>query len=70
MECEQYVSGFTDLYVDSGMAKNDNVYLPKQNQADEIRWAFMRWAHQHFDQRGIAAVEGLMATLKARFKYK
>jgi len=70
MECEQYVSGFTDLYLRSGMAKKDNVCLPKQNQADEIRWAFMRWAHKNFDKRDQPAVTGLIATLKARFKCK
>ena len=70
MECEQYVSGFTDLYVRSGMAKKDNVCLPSQNLADEIRWAFMRWAHENFGKRDQPAVEGLIATLKARFKCK
>ncbi|MFQ5765201.1 MAG: Rap1a/Tai family immunity protein [Rhodospirillales bacterium] len=70
MECEQYVSGFTDLYVQSGMAKADKVCLPKQNQADEIRWAFMRWAHQNFDKRNIPAVDGLIATLRKAFKCK
>lgn len=68
MECEQYVSGFTDLYLQSGMAKAKKVCLPKQNQADEIRWAFMRWAHSNFDKRDMPAVDGLLATLKAHFK--
>jgi len=36
-------------------------------RADEIRWAFMRWAHDNFDQRDIPAVDGLIATPKARF---
>ncbi len=70
MECEQYVSGFTHLYLSSGMAKENNVCLPEQNQADEIRWAFMRWAHENFDQRDMPAVKGLMATLESRFKCK
>ena len=28
----------------------------------------MRWAHEHFDERDMPAVDGLVATLKARFK--
>ena len=67
MECEQYVTGFTDLYVTSGMAAADNVCLPKQNVPDEIRWAFMRWVYENFDQRNMPAVDGLLATLKSRF---
>lgn len=67
MECEQYVNGFTHLYLLSGLAKRDKVCLPEQNQADEIRWEFMRWAHENFDERDRPAVEGLIATLKSRF---
>ncbi len=69
MECEQYVSGFTDLYIRAGLDKQDKVCLPPEgNRADEVRWAFMRWAHDNFDQRGMPAVDGLKATLQARFK--
>ncbi len=67
MECEQYVNGFTHLYLHSGMAKADNVCLPAQNTPDEVRWAFMRWAHDNFNDRDIPAVEGLIRTLKERF---
>ena len=71
MECEQYVSGFTDLYIRAGLDKRDKVCLPPEgNRADEVRWAFMRGAHDNFDQRGMPAVDGLQATLKARFKCK
>ena len=71
MECEQYVSGFTDLYIRAGLDKQDKVCLPPEgNRADEVRWAFMRWAHDNFDQRGMPAVDGLKATLLARFKCK
>ena len=52
------------------MAKSDKVCLPEQNQADEIRWAFMRWAHENFGDRDQPAVEGLMATLKTHFACK
>lgn len=69
MECEQYVSGFTDLYIRAGLDKQDKVCLPAGgNRADEIRWAFMRWAHDNFDQRGMPAVDGLKATIQSRFK--
>ena len=68
-ECEQYISGFTDAYVlltDNGKA--DNVCLPPDgNRADEIRWAFMRWAHENYGQREQPAAEGLMAVIKSKF---
>ena len=68
LECEQYVAGFTDLYVRAGLAKKDGVCLPDLNRDDEVRWAFMRWAHENYGERGKPAVDGLLATLKARFK--
>ena len=69
MECEQYVTGFTDLYLRAELNKRDNVCLPETgNRADEIRWAFMRWAHDNFDQRDMPAVDGLIATVQSRFK--
>ena len=69
MECEQYISGFTDLYLRANLDEADNVCLPQTgNRADEIRWAFMRWAHENFDQRDMNAVDGLMETVKSRFK--
>ena len=70
LECEQYISGFTDAYVRLGGSKADKVCLPTINRADEIRWAFMRWAHDNYGQRTMPAVDGLRATLKARFKCK
>ena len=70
MECEQYVNGFTHLYLRFGMAKSDKVCLPEQNQTDEIRWAFMHWAHENFGDWDQPAVEGLMATLKTHFACK
>ncbi len=71
MECEQYVSGFTDLYIRAGLDKQDKVCLPPEgNRADEVHWAFMRWAHDNFDQRDMPAVDGLKATVQARFKCK
>lgn len=67
-ECEQYIKGFTDAYGllrDEGKA--DNVCLPAQNRLDEIRWAFMRWAHKNFDRREEPAGVGLLAVVKERF---
>ena len=69
MECEQYVLGFTDLYISAKLDERDNVCLPETgNRADEIRWAFMRWAHENFEQRDMPAVDGLLATVRASFK--
>lgn len=68
MQCEQYIRGFVDGYLllsDEG--KTDNVCLPEQNQADEVRWAFMRWAHDHYDERNQPAAEGLIAVIKNKF---
>ena len=37
MECEQYVTGFTDLYLNAKLNERDNVCLPETgNRADEI----------------------------------
>ena len=67
-ECEQYVIGFADAYVLMGKAEDDNVCLPPVgNRADEIRWAFMKWAHQNFDDRDMPAADGLLAAIKASF---
>ncbi len=69
MECEQYVSGFTDLYIRAGLAERDGVCLPPEgNRADEVRWAFMPWAHENFDKCDTPAVDGLRATLKWKFR--
>lgn len=68
-ECEQYITGFTDAYLLSGAGQNDNVCLPASgNRPDEIRWAFMRWAHKNFDRRDIPAAEGLLELLRSEFK--
>ena len=70
-ECEQYIAGFTDLYFRSGLAKSDNICLPPAgNRDDEVRWAFMRWAHDNFGERGKPAVDGLLRTLKEYFSCK
>ena len=68
-ECEQYVKGFTDAFLMFGEASHkEGICLPDTPaRATEIRWAFMRWAHDNFDQRDMPAVDGLIATLKARF---
>ena len=68
-ECEQYLKGFTDAYIQSGAAAADKVCLPERNRDDEVRWAFMRWAYQNFSERNnIKAADGVRATLKSEFK--
>lgn len=68
LECEQYIAGFTDLYQVSGQAEKDKVCLPPPgNRDDEVRWAFMKWAHDNWNERKKPAVEGLLRTLKAHF---
>ena len=72
-ECEQYIIGFTDAYVllgSAGAADKDNVCLPALNRPDEVRWAFMRWAHEYIDQRDMPAAEGLLEVLKTKFACK
>ena len=67
-ECEQYIIGFTDAIMSIGdPSLREAICLPAENRPDEVRWAFMRWAHEHYDQRGMPAAEGLLATLKAAF---
>ncbi len=71
-ECQQYIRGFTDSYLTmvAGGAKGVTCLPPPGNRDTEIRWAFMKWANQHFDQRGRPAAEGLMATLRDSFGCK
>jgi len=68
-ECEQYILGFTDAYVllsDGGKASG--ICLPPEgNRADEIRWAFMKWAHRNYGQRGMPAAEGLLEAVRTEF---
>lgn len=67
-ECEQYIMGFTDAYLlHSNNGNDDNVCLPAQNRPDEVRWAFVKWAHKNFDERGKPAAEGLLAAIKTEF---
>ena len=67
-ECEQYILGFTDAYVLTNASKQDNVCLPPEgNRADEIRWVFMKWAHENYDQRDMPAALGLLEAIKSKF---
>lgn len=67
-ECEQYIKGFTDAYLLTNASERDNVCLPPEgNRDDEIRWAFMKWAHQNYEKREIPAAHGLLETIKDRF---
>ena len=70
-ECEQYITGFTDAYVLLTQGgKKSGVCLPASNRPDEVRWAFMKWAHKHYDQRGMPAGKGLLDVIKAEFPCK
>lgn len=70
-ECEQYVMGFADAYILMGGAERDNVCLPATgNRADEIRWAFMKWANQNFKDRDKPASHGLLAAIRTNFACK
>ncbi len=71
MECEQYIRGFTDAYLLTNASGQDKVCLPPEgNRADEIRWAFMRWAHQNYEKRDMPAAYGLLEAIKDRFSCK
>ena len=65
-ECGQYLRGFTDALILSGLTEG-TICLPDQNRDAEVRWAFMRWVHENFGDREIPAAEGLMATLQDKF---
>lgn len=71
-ECEQYVTGFTDAYVIFSQAgKQEGVCLPDPDiRADEVRWAFMRWAHKNYELRGMPAAKGLHQAIKSSFPCK
>ena len=67
-ECEQYIKGFTDAYLLLNEAERNGVCLPPEgNRADEVRWAFMKWAHQNYEKRRMPAASGLMETIKEVF---
>lgn len=67
-ECEQYILGFVDAYLLSKLSEREEVCLPPENnRADEVRWAFMKWAHQNYEKRNMPAALGLSAAIKDRF---
>ena len=67
-ECEQYLTGFTDaLAITGNLGPGQGICLPDLNRPDEVRWAYMRWVHEHFDRRGEVAAAGLMDALKDKF---
>jgi len=70
-ECEQYILGFTDAYLLTDASKQDKVCLPPEgNRADEIRWVFMKWAHDNYDKRELPAAHGLLEAIKSQFACK
>lgn len=67
-ECEQYLTGFTDaLAVTGNLGPEQGICLPDVNRPDEMRWAYMRWVHEHYDRRREIAANGLMDALKDKF---
>jgi len=67
-ECEQYILGFTDAYLLTDASKQDEVCLPPVgNRADEVRWVFMKWAHDNYDKREQPAAHGLLEAIKSKF---
>jgi len=68
-ECEQYIIGYVDaLRVTGGTGPDSGVCPPDVNTADEIRWAFMRWVHEDYSDRGeMAAKDALMSALRDSF---
>lgn len=67
-ECEQYIVGFTDALILTGQVGVEaTICLPQQNRADEIRWAFMRWVHEDYENhRAMPAADGLIEALKSK----
>ena len=56
-ECEQYILGFVDALKEVGATGAEaGVCPPEVNTAAEVRWAFMRWAHQCAHRRTEAGV--------------
>jgi hypothetical protein len=62
--------GWAYLTTVAGGAEGVACLPPPGNRDTEIRWAFMKWAHNNFDQRGRPAAEGMMATLREAFGCK
>lgn len=67
-DCEQYINGFTDAILLTNVARDNNICLPKLNRPDEVRWAFVKWAHQNFDDRRMPAADGLLQAIQSAFK--
>ena len=68
-ECEQYIVGFVEALIATGMAgSGTEICPPVQNTADEVRWAFMRWVHSDFSaNKAMPAASALLATLRTSF---
>ncbi len=68
-ECEQYIMGFVEALMTTGMAgPGTDVCPPDQNTGDEVRWAFMRWVHSDYSAHtSLPASEALLETLKSAF---
>ena len=65
LECEQYIMGFVHALEVTG---DSTVCAPKQNTADEVRWAYMRWVHEDYSGRkDMGAGAALLGTLREQF---
>ena len=72
IECEQYVRGYVEALIETGgVGEKTGICPPEQNTADEVRWAFARWAHKSYTERTkMTASAALLATLKDSFACK
>jgi len=68
-ECEQYLMGFADALMETGQIGTEaGICPPRQNTADEIRWAYMRWVHADYAARtAMPAADAVLAMLREAF---
>ena len=67
IECEQYLIGFSDAIQLMTTENGEQSCLPAINRADEMRWAFVYWAHQHYDDLNLPAGTLLIRVIREAF---
>ncbi len=67
LECEQYLIGFSDAVQLMATERGEQSCLPAINRADVMRWAFVYWAHQHYNDLNLPAGTLLMRALREVF---
>ena len=67
IECEQYLTGFGDAIQLMASETGGQSCLPATNRADEMRWAFVYWAYQHYDDLNLPAGTLLMRVIREVF---